>query len=246
MSDWFADEALWTDLYSFLFAQERFEKAQDQIEKLIRLVEFSGTRVLDLPCGPGTHAVPLAALGYRTTGVDLSAFLLERARARADDAEVEVEWIREDMRDFCRPDTFDLATNLFSSLGFFDDQEDNQRVLQNLCRSLRPGGVCVLDMTGKEWVARMMPETMAHDLVDGGLLVERNEICDDWSRIRHEWIVLRGEDTTTFRFEHAIYSGQELKDRLRAAGFSAVRLFGDLDGNPYDLSASRLVAAAWK
>ena len=60
------------------------------------------------------------------------------------------------------------------------------------------------------------------------------------------WIVLRGETSTSFRFHHTIYSGQELKERLEGAGFHDVRLYGDLDGGEYGIDATRLVAVARK
>ena len=50
----------------------------------------------------------------------------------------------------------------------------------------------------------------------------------------------------SFIFEHTIYSGRELKDRLLICGFNQVQLFGDLQGLPYGLDAQRLIAVARK
>jgi hypothetical protein len=50
----------------------------------------------------------------------------------------------------------------------------------------------------------------------------------------------------SFSFEHTIYSGRELKDRLLSCGFEQMQLFGDLQGSAYDLEAKRLVAVARK
>ena len=65
-------------------------------------------------------------------------------------------------------------------------------------------------------------------------------------RIRNEWILLRDGKATSHRFHHTLYSGQELKDRLAEAGFSEIRLHGDLDGAAYDTEAQRLIAVAKK
>jgi len=81
---------------------------------------------------------------------------------------------------------------------------------------------------------------------DGALLIQRPKVVNDWCRIQNEWIVLREGHAHTFRFEHAVYSGRELKDRLLASGFSDVQLFGDLQGSPYGRDALRLVAVARK
>jgi cyclopropane fatty-acyl-phospholipid synthase-like methyltransferase len=68
-----------------------------------------GTRVLDLGCGPGTYAVPLAHQGAEVTGVDLSEAMLDQARQACADAGAPVRLVRADMRDVVEPESFDLA-----------------------------------------------------------------------------------------------------------------------------------------
>ena len=57
-------------------------------------------RILDIGCGTGRHSIELARRGYDITGLDLSETLLGKARAKAAEAGVEVEFIRADARDF--------------------------------------------------------------------------------------------------------------------------------------------------
>ena len=246
MTTWFEDESFWEKLYPFMFPDQRFEIADEQIEKLLGLVGFRGSTVLDLACGPGRHSIALAKQGLQVTGVDLSSFLLERAREGAQRESSEVEWVREDMRQFARPEAFDLVINMFTAFGYFDDKEDDLLVLRNIYASLREGGVFVIDTMGKEWLAKGFLPTTSEELADGRVLVQRHEIFDDWSRIRNEWILIEGATARSFRFHHTVYSGQELKDRLHNVGFQKVRLFGDLDGNEYGVDATRLIAVAWK
>jgi len=243
-TEWFDDEAFWADLYPFLFSEERLDAAEEEVEGLLSLVPHQGRAVLDLCCGPGRHSIALARRGLKVTGVDRSPFLLGKAEERAREAGVRVEWVRADMRDFVRPGAFDLAINMFTSFGYFDDKEDDLRVLRNLCQNLRPGAFLVMELSSKEWLAEGFHPTTSEELPDGSLLVERHEIFDDWSRIRNEWILIRGQSVRRFRFHHTLYSGQELRDRLRQAGFTGVRLFGDLDGSEFGLHAKRLVAVA--
>jgi len=242
--EWFDDETFWTELYPFLFTAERLGAAEEEVEGLLSLVPYQGDTVLDLCCGPGRHAIELARRGLRVTGVDRSPFLLGQAEERARDAGVRVEWVRCDMRDFVRPAAFDLAINMFTSFGYFDDKDDDLRVLRNVHDSLKPDGFLLMELSSKEWLAEGFHPTTSEELPDGSLLVERHEIFDDWSRIRNEWILIREGSVRRFRFHHTLYSGQELKDRLRQAGFAGVRLFGDLDGSEYGLHAKRLVAIA--
>lgn len=246
MTEWFTDESLWMTMYPFLFSKERFTAATAQVDRLLALVDVTGRAVLDLCCGPGRHAIVLAKRGYTVTGVDASPFLLEQARARAQAEGVMVEWVLADMRHFMRSAVYDLVLSMFTSFGYFDDKDDDLTVLRNMYHSLQPGGTCVLDMLGKERLAKIFQPTTSEQAPDGTLWVQRHEIVDDWSRIRNEWTVIKDGRARSFTFQLTVYSGQELKDRLFQAGFRRVRLCGDLEGQAYGPQAERLVAVAWK
>ena len=247
MGEWFDDDSLWRELYPFMFPEERFRLGEQEVDKVARLAgmaDQADRAVLDLCCGPGRHSVPLAQRGMRVTAVDRTRFLLERARERAHQAGLAVEFVEADMRDFRRPGAFDLTLSLFTSFGYFDQREEDLRVLRNVQASLKPDGVLVIDVVGKEWLARHFQQTRSRSLPDGTLLVERSKVVDDWTRIENEWILVRDGRARTFRFRLSVYSGQELKDWLAGAGFAEVTLYGDLDRAPYDREASRLIAVA--
>lgn len=245
-ADWFANEALWIETYPYMFPKERFEAADAQVTSIMNLTGCDGGALLDLCCGPGRHAIPFARRGFTVTAVDRTDFLLEKGRAYADEEGVVVEWIARDMRHFVRESAFELAINLFTSFGFFDDPDDNFKVLSNAFQSLKAGGAFVLDVSGKEIIARIFEATGSYELPDGGLLVQRRRVIDDWSRMDNEWLLIRDNEIRLFRLRHWIYSGRELRQLLVAAGFETVDIFGNLEGAPYDASASRLVAVARK
>ena len=244
MPDWFADESFWAEIYPFEFPLPVLDAGVAQVDKAIALSGVRGGDALDLGCGPGRHAIPLARRGFRVTAVDLSAFHLTKARERAEAAQVAVEFVQSDMRAFVRADAFDLAVSLFTSFGYFEDPLDDLRVLRHVHQSLRPGGVLVMDVASKERLARVLHPTLSQRAVDGALLVQRHQIVEDWTRVRNEWTVVRDGRARTFEFLLRIYSGQELRALLGAAGFATVTLYGSLDGRPYDLEAERLVVVA--
>lgn len=242
--EWFDDDSFWKELYPFLFTRERLAAADGHVEHALALARPRGRKALDLACGPGRCAIALARRGFTVTGVDRTKLLLDRARARARRAGVPVEWVRADMRDFAREETFDLALSMFTSFGYFDDKDEDLAVLRNVLVSLKPGGVFLMELVGKESLAGVFQPTTMETLPDGSRLVQSHEIIDDWTRIRNEWVLIRKGHTRTFRFHHTIYSGQELKDRLLAAGFEEVRLYGNLEGDRYGRESDRLVAVA--
>jgi SAM-dependent methyltransferase len=120
------------------------------------------------------------------------------------------------------------------------------RVLRHVHEALRPGGTFIIDVLGKETLARIFEETRSAAAADGTLLVWRTAVAADWTRVRSEWHVIRDGSDRVFRVEHWIYSGRELRELLLQAGFRDVRLFGDLDGRDYGTAAARLVAVARK
>jgi len=244
--EWFENEGFWRDFYAYMFSPERFATAKEEASQIIALTQCNGGRLLDLCCGPGRHSVEFAQRGFQVTGVDRSGFLLQRAREHASQTNTAVEWVQEDMRKFVRPEQFDLACNLFTSFGYFETEEDDLQVLRNLYESLKEGGVLIIDVIGKERLARVYQSAMCFELSDGSVLVQRPQIRDDWCRVRTEWILIKDSSARSVTFEHNLYSGRELKDRLLSSGFSQVQLLGSLAGAPYDLNALRLIAVAKK
>ncbi len=243
---WFENEDFWRELYPYMFPPDRFAAAPNDVARILALTGFSGRTVLDLCCGPGRHAIEFARRGYQVTGVDRSAFLLDRARERSAEAGVSVEWVADDMRRFRRPAAFDLACNIFTSFGYFENDKEDLRVLRNIHRSLTDHGVFLMELVGKERLARSWQSAICTEFADGTLLLQRPRISGDWCRLHNEWTLIKQGRVQTFPFEHTIYSGRELHDRLLAAGFHQVRLFGNLEGAPYGLDTLRLVAVARK
>ncbi|MBV8215978.1 MAG: class I SAM-dependent methyltransferase [Verrucomicrobia bacterium] len=243
--EWFEDERFWESTYPFIFPKERFAAAEAEVAELAKLTGSPFRQVLDLCCGPGRHSIPLARQGARVTAVDRSPFLLDKARSRAESEKLGIEWVEQDMRLFVRPEAFDLAINLFTSFGYFGDEED-LTVLRNVFCSLTPGGFFIIDVLGKEIIARGFAPSAVEQRADGSIWVQTREIIDDWYRIRSRWFLIRDDKVTEAAFDTALYSGRELANLLKQAGFDNVKLFGSLQGIPYDLQAQRLVAVAQK
>ncbi|MFQ3669380.1 MAG: class I SAM-dependent methyltransferase [Fimbriimonadaceae bacterium] len=103
-----------------------------------------GQHLVDIGCGTGRHAVEFARRGFRVTGVDLSAGMLDQARQKAEAAGVDVEFVHADAREFVREAAFDAAICLCEGgLGLADFDVDplshDLAILQNVFADLRPG-----------------------------------------------------------------------------------------------------------
>jgi SAM-dependent methyltransferase len=239
---WFENEEFWRTFYPYMFGERRMAAALAEVERVLALSGVTRGRVLDLGCGPARHSLILAQKGFEVTGVDRSPFHLSKARELADGATIEL--VEADMRDFVRPAAFDLALSLFTSFGYFDTREEDLAVLCNVRASLKQSGVFVIDVTSKEYVISQGCSTQWEKGIGGEIQIHHHEVFPGWGRLRVQWLLIEGERARQFEFQQNLYSGQELAALLARAGFTDVRLFGSLDGAPYDAAATRLIARA--
>jgi SAM-dependent methyltransferase len=239
--NWHQDDHFWTVVEPVLFGKERVANARievDQIASLLKL-EPSAT-VLDLCCGIGRHSLEFARRGFEVTGVDRTAAYLRRARKQAHAEGLKIEFVQADMRRFYRRRAFDLVLNLFTAFGYFENPADDRRVLVNVHKSLKPGGRLVMDLMGKEIIARVFRERDWREEA-GMLILEERKISRDWSWIENRWIYLRGTQRNEFRVSHRLYSATELTGLLKDCGFRKIQVHGDYAGSAYDQRAERLV-----
>lgn len=244
MSTWHDDDAFWHEMEAVMFGEARFAGAATEIEQVLALAGVSEPcDVLDMPCGPGRHSAVLTELGHRVVGVDRTARYLDQARARTPDA----TFHQGDMRRFSQPESFDLAVNLFTSFGYFADPDDDRAQLVRFHESLRPGGKLVMDLNGKETLAKVLQPTRAWELDDGTLLIERVEVNDGWTHTHTRWTLVKPDGTRSDQaFVVRQYSAAVLRGLLLRVGFRGVRIYGGLDGRPYDHTAVRMIVVATK
>lgn len=230
---WFGEE--YHDLYA-----HRDEADAGRAVALIRnVVPWSaGDRILDLACGQGRHAAALAQCGAggggQVVGFDLSRAMLRRARERGAAA-----LVRGDMRALpFRNGSFALAVNLFTSFGYFLDDEEHGRVVQQVAAALAPGGHFVLDYLNAEHVRRTLKVTERAVGPGRDVLVRRRIDADGRYVIKE--IELRNEGRR-FLERVRLYNADELAALLAAAGLSVIARFGDYDGAPVAADAPRVI-----
>jgi ubiquinone/menaquinone biosynthesis C-methylase UbiE len=122
-----------------------------EVDGIVALLNLpSGARILDLACGAGRIAVPLAQRGYVMTGLDLSSGLLEHAKEEAAKAGVEVRWIHSDMRAIPFQDESDAVINIFTSFGYLETEAEDAEVLRAVHTALKPGGTLLLEFVNRD------------------------------------------------------------------------------------------------
>jgi len=246
MKNWCENDAFWRTMEPFLFDEEHLKAAPTEVEQIISLVNLEPeSSVLDLCCGTGRHSLEFARKGHYVTGVDRTRLYLEKAENRAKEEKLNIEFIQEDMRTYSDPDTFNLAVMMFTSFGYFTEPEENKQVLRNVHRSLQTNGFFIIEVMGKEVLARIFQDRCWRE-IDGTFLLEERKMSKDWRFINNRWIMFKEGKIEEFEFNLRIYSAMELSALLRECGFCSVGIYGNLQGGPYDESAVRLFAVAGK
>jgi len=110
---------------------------------------------------------------------------------------------------------------------------------------LRPGGKLVIQTHGKETLAHIFTERNWNER-DGIIWIAEREVRNNWSWMWNRWIMLKGNERIEGEVTHRLYAGSEIVALLTECGFSAVDLFGDLDGIPYNQNARQLIAVGYK
>jgi SAM-dependent methyltransferase len=149
----------WKDFFAedhVRFQIDLSEQAHDSDAEVSLLTRLAGighnTRLLDVPCGQGRHAVRFARAGALVTGLDASRAMIERAGRSAADRGVRIEWIHGDMRQMHSESGFDCVTCLGGSFGYFGNRGDSA-FLETIRRALRPAGTLALDAPSLEYIS---------------------------------------------------------------------------------------------
>jgi SAM-dependent methyltransferase len=247
MTDWYDDDSFWETFQSYMFDSRRLGLAPAEVDEMIALLGLqSGCAVLDLCCGIGRHSLEFARRGFKVTGVDRTTPYLDQARASAAKENLKIEFVLCDMREFSRPAAFDAALNFFTAFGYFENPADDAKVARNLFDSLKPGGRLIVDMNGKELMAKKFRERDWGTREDGTIVLEERRVLDGWKRLENRWTWIRGKERRVSTLVLRVYSGGELERLMREVGFREVSLYGSLSATPYDQNAQRLVAVASK
>jgi SAM-dependent methyltransferase len=243
-SDWYKD--FFTELPNEFWRRAVPPEATNaEVDFLERHLDLApGSRILDVPCGSGRHALELAARGHRVTGIDISTEAIGHARRAAADAHLEVEFVEAEMRSTPRDGSFAAALCLGNSLGYLD-LPGTREFTAALAAAVRPGGGLAIDFNAAaESVLpdyRGEPRTMQ----TGDITVEATTDYDiKGSRLLSHYIFSRGKQNATITAIHHVYTTGHICQLLTEAGFTNIQLYNGPDDQPYTLGADRLLLTA--
>ncbi|MFN8592982.1 MAG: class I SAM-dependent methyltransferase [Thermomicrobiales bacterium] len=225
-----------------------------------QLAEVVGDPILELGCGSGRVLLPLAAAGYRVTGLDHSRSMLARARMAAsrEGLAERVSLVAGEMEDAAAAPggPYGLVLLSLNGLMHLDGPGKQRKVLVAARRALDPRGMLVIDT--------LHPDPAHLATFDGRVQHEGSWRRDDGTRVdrfaarTHAPASQRIETTLWYdvvtpagrlervatEFPMRYVNRAELELMLELAGFAEWQVYGSYDLDPYEDGSERLIVTA--
>jgi SAM-dependent methyltransferase len=238
--EWFSSEN-----YLIVYKHRDESEAERLVELIVNNFNFKNeTSVLDMACGAGRHAIEFAKRGFNVTAVDLSQTLLVEAEQNAAKTRVEIDFVHSDIRDFKIERKFDLVVNLFTSIGYFETDQENLDVIKKGYNFLGSGGYFVLDYFNKNYLIKnLVPKSLFSE--NGTKIIQTRSIKGD--RVIKKITIEKDSGNEQFYESVRLYSYEEVVKMVESTGFRILEKFGDYNGQSYNKElSSRLIIFASK
>lgn len=229
IQDWFGSE-----YYCMLYKHRDAEEAKLFLNNLIALLKLSpGEKILDCGCGRGRHSVCLSKKGFQVTGIDISEKNISDAKQEENE---NLSFRIHDMRNILYENHYDAALNLFTSFGYFENDSENNKVIQSTACSLKKNGWLVLDyMNAEKEMKELIP---SEKIVMRGITFQTRRFVEN-NFIIKEISVSDSEKKCSFRERVKTYKRSELENFFSENKLEVVHLLGDYHLNPFDQSTSK-------
>jgi SAM-dependent methyltransferase len=218
----------------------------------------SPVHVVDLGCGTGNIAIPLAQSGFQVTGIDLSEDMLAVAHEKTEHIRRaspfarggSIQWLCQDMREWELPDRVDCVISFCDSLNYLTEEEDISRTFRQAHKGLKDEGLFIFDVHA--------PAQLEQYSAEQPFIYNEEELayiwtCDydpDLRQIEHELTIFAksGEHDHFQRIEELhvqrAYSADWIMDELKRAGFENVDCYADFAWKRPNMESKRLFFVA--
>lgn len=193
-----------------------------------------------MACGNGRHARTLNAIGYEVFGIDIAPNSIAEARKYENST---LHFYIHDIRESFRPETFHYVTNLFTSFGYFNTVEENEKVIEAASAELKANGIMILDFMNVKYIKKMLPyrgEEVRDDIV-----FHIHKEYTDKKIVKKIDFTDKGN---TYHFEEQVASF-ELEDfeiAMKKFGLTIKHTFGNYQLGPHTEDSDRLILVAEK
>lgn len=237
------------DGYLIQKKQSLKERTKSEVDGVINLLSLKkGASILDCPCGYGRHSIELACRGFEVSGSDINSVHLQKAINTAKEDSINVTFAKESMLDLEYSSKFDAVINMFYSFGFFDTDEENEKVLKNFFNALKPGGKFLMhtDVNVPRILSGKYKEDEQRNLLTGKTLRIIDSYDQQTKRINGAWIIKSDGKEERKDYSVRVYTKEEFEEMCSKVGFSSVVTYSGWEGAEYSENAEDMIVVATK
>ncbi|MCY7363109.1 MAG: class I SAM-dependent methyltransferase [Ignavibacteria bacterium] len=232
---WFSNK-----FYLDLYQHRDEEDARWMINLLQRSISVNTkSKVLDIACGSGRHSIELARRGFDVTGFDLSKYLITEAKKNlknSKDRNLKIKFQIKDMRKFNYKNSFDIAVNIFTSFGYFEDDKENHKVIENVSDSLKKNGYFVFDFLNKEFLElNLVPFSKNKS---GNVTIEQTRKIEN-GFVKKNIRITGNKKVNEYEEILKLYSYKQFKNIFNSYDLNIKNVYGDYYGNKFSNKTSR-------
>ena len=226
-----------TPYYHILYKDRDFAEAENFITLLINYLKIQkDSKIIDLACGKGRHSVYLNKMGFEVLGLDLSQQSIEHNKQFENSSlKFEVHDMRDEILSELSTKKADAVLNLFTSFGYFEDENDDRKVFQSISNILKNDGYFVLDFLNAKWVENTLvrEEIISKEGIDFTI----KKKIEDQHVIKDISFKDNGEDLHFFE-KVKLHTLEEMHVYAAEFNLERVQVFGDYHLNEFDLESS--------
>jgi len=246
--DWFK---VWfeSEYYQKVYSHRDSEDAKLLCELILKTTHLQkDAKILDAACGNGRHYINFSKAGFNVFGFDLSKNLLFEAKANSFNKKIPQNFFCSDIRFTCLKTRFDLITNLFTSFGYFDEDDENFLFIEKAFNLLNENGFYVLDYFNVEYLKNNL-KLISEKKVESLHIKEERFIHEN--RINKKIIIVdlknNSENENMIFYESVkLYKRDELIERISKYGFKLQFEFGNYYGEKFNLKSSERLILFFK
>lgn len=233
-SDWFDDNYL-----KFFLLSQNEELTKNQVKFIADVLDLKeNSKVLDLCCGIGRHLIELSKIGIKGVGVDFNKKYIKLANKNKG-KDRNLKFLNIDVRKIDFENEFDAALSIWTSFGYFSDDE-NFNLLKKIYKSLKKNGKLLIDLENIYYLVNNLPKERWKKK-DGEYILERNELNLKSSRLKTERIIINNKNKFEYIRDYRIYTLSELEIYSLKAGFKLIKYYGGYEKEELNLSSKRLI-----
>ena len=231
-----------TKYYHILYKNRDQKEAENFLININNLKYLKkNSKILDIACGKGRHSLFLSKLGYKVDGIDLSKNSINSAKKLENS---NLRFALADMRETYKASTYDVALNLFTSFGYFDNNLDNQKCISSMSKNLVNDGILIIDYLNADKTIRNLIHT-EKKRIDNIVFNIKREVKDGYIIKYISFIDQRKE--YNFIEKVKVLRLKDFMIFLNTAGLNIIDTFGNYNLEKFQKSSSdRLIIVSKK